>query len=167
MRKVVLGMKQGKTAQEGAVDEDDEDAQAAMRRMSVVNKVGGGGLVDDKESYQQKLEDCLRQERNGERTDDSDGAAEGEEGWAGLSAGMDAVLAFGPRNVGPNMLWKAPGCALSVLWAAGGGPGEGEAEAIVDVVDEASIQDWKNSVAWPSMENSILVGFQMATASGE
>ena len=167
MRKVVLGMKKGKTVQEGAVDEDEEDAPAAMRRMSVGNKEGGGGLVDDKESFKQKLEDCLRQERNGERRDDTDGAAEGEEGWAGLNAGMDAVLAFGPRNVGPNMLWKAPGFALNVLWAAGGGPEEGEAEAVVELVDEASIQDWKNSVAWPSIENSILVGFQMATASGK
>lgn len=148
------------------MDEDDEGAPAAMRRTSVIRE-GGGGLVDDNESFQQKLEASLRQEPNGERTDDIDGAAEGEEGWAGLNAGMDAVLAFGPRNVGPNMLWKAPGFSISVLWTAGGGPEEGEAGAVVDLEDKTSIHDWKNSVAWPSIENSILVGFQMATASGK
>jgi hypothetical protein len=166
MRKVVLRMKQGKAAQEGTVDEDNEDVPAAMRRMSVVNNESCD-LVDNKEIFRQKLEDCLRQEWKGKRRDDTYEPAEMNDGWTGLSAGMDAVLAFGPRNVGPNMLWKAPGFVFSVLWAAGGGLEENEAEADVDLVDETRVQEWKNSFAWPSLENSILVGFQMATASGE
>ena len=158
-------MNQGKTAQESTIDEDDAEAPAAMHRMSI-GKKEGSGLTEDKETFQQKLEDCLRQGRKREGTDDKEGAGLGEEGWVG-SAGMDAVLAFGPRNVGPNMLWKPPGFALSVLWASEG-LGEGGVEAVVDLfVEEASIKDWKDSVAWPSIENSILVGFQMATASGE
>jgi len=158
-------MRHGKVAQESTVDDDDDDdVPAAMRRMSVVNKECGD-FVDDRRIFRQKLEDCLRQEREGKRNDETHEPIEVNERWTGLSAEMDAILAFGPRNVGPNMLWKAPDFVFSVLWAAGGGSEETESD--VGLVDAGKLNEWKKSFAWPTLENSILVGFQMATASGE
>ncbi len=165
--------------EEAAEEADSEEAAAgnapaAMRRPSTISVGGGRGAEDLATAFRRQLDDCLQ----GRRTEQAETqkkelwekGEEEEEEWAAFGVGLSAVLAFGPRNVGPNMLWKAPAFAMRVLWASGKDDAEEDgtvANTKVDLVDEASVEEWKVSTAWPSLENSVLVGFQMATASGK
>lgn len=83
-----------------------------------------------------------------------------------FKAGCTDILAFGPRNVGPNLLWRTPNFSIQISWA-GKGVQEIEVESEFYVGDETNIREWKMKRAWPSLQSSLLVGFQMATSSGE
>ncbi len=98
--------------------------------------------------------------------------------------GLESLLAFGPRNMGPNALFLPPSFGMRILWCRtvgeeegagagvkkdGGGAGAAASmapETEVALVDAPAVQAWVRSVAWPSIKNSVAVGFQMATASG-
>lgn len=103
------------------------------------------------------------------------GEARGGAAFLPPRLGLESILAFGPRNVGPNVLFLPPDFAVRILWSGGvdeagqRGVAEGPAsEAEVAMLDApAKTTSWVRSVAWPNIQSSIAVGFQMATASGE
>lgn len=184
-----------------ARDPGEQQGPSSMRTLSRVSQDGGaGGGPEARRPFREQVEDALMMHAGAEPT--ADGAAPPPDATAGAEAAgpssggqqqqqqqqqrqrltLGSVLAFGPRNVGPNALFLPPRFGVRLLWSAAGEeadradagmgtgtgrPGAAEREdAEVAVVDPPAFVAWLRSVAWPSLQSSLLVGFQMATASG-
>jgi hypothetical protein len=182
---------------------DDGHDVSSMRTLSRISQEGrAGGGAEARRPFREQVEEALLTLRP-EPTTSGDGGGGGGGGGGGDEGGaakavaaaggrgdadggkdrldLASVLAFGPRNMGPNALFVPPGFGVRILWSAevegaeagavhGGGGGGGvqasEVAAEVALVDGLAAMDWVRSVAWPSLKNSVAVGFQMATASG-
>jgi hypothetical protein len=85
----------------------------------------------------------------------------------GLAAnGLASVLAFGPRNSGPNVLVRRPGMKVRLLTVEKRGE-EGEEEEEREAFVPGSVEGERlRERVWRALENSVVTGFQMATASG-
>lgn len=85
----------------------------------------------------------------------------------GLAAhGLASVLAFGPRNSGPNALVRRPGMQVRLLTVEKRGQ-EGQEEEEREAFPPGSVEGERlRERVWRALENSVVTGFQMATASG-
>lgn len=159
-------------------EEGGEHGLSSMRALSRISQDGGpaGGSAEGRRPFREQVEEAMMLAAGGEEAA-TGGPAAGVSDAGVVAAGAGApqrlalgsVLAFGPRNVGPNVLCLPPSFRLRVLWSAGDDAEKGgavEKPTEVALVDASAAMAWMRSVAWPSLRNSLAVGFQMATASG-
>lgn len=156
----------------------EQQGPSSMRTLSRISQDGGGvggGAEAARRPFREQVEDALVRE-GVEPIAEGGGAPVPDAAAAAPAAGaqrltLGSVLAFGPRNVGPNALFLPLSFGVRLLWSTAGEEADradaGEREdAEVAVVDPPAVAAWARSVAWPSLQSSLLVGFQMATASG-
>lgn len=157
---------------------EEQQGFSSMRALSRISQDGaaGGGAAEGRRPFREQVEEAMMLAAGGEEAA-TGGPAAGVSDAGIVAAGAGApqrlalgsVLAFGPRNVGPNVLCLPPSFRLRVLWSAGDDAeksGAVEEPTEVALVDASAAVAWMRSVAWPSLRNSLAVGFQMATASG-
>lgn len=71
--------------------------------------------------------------------------------------------------MGPNVLLKSPGARVKFVVVETKQKKEGEEQGVEEVVEVEVLQEANElrDRVWRVLENSIMTGFQMATASGE
>lgn len=151
------------TYEMGKEEDKDDGVAGCPSLLNLSINSGGeesrGGARGDAKPFRKQMEEAFQE--NIEKY-------LGDIGQASSTCDLSSVLAFGPRNVGPNILIKSKSFSVRFLWGRAKEEEQQQEEETPghDVKITEDTEEWLSATAWSSLENSIMVGFQMATSSG-